>query len=250
MSHPFSQPDSSIESKHGRSSGFQTTDWSALANLNTPEFAEALAKLCQQYWYPVYAFIRRRAGTTHRAEDLTQAFFCKVISLRTFRMADRERGRFRAFLLTSVKNFLASEFEASQAQKRGGDRDFVPFDFAIADQIYLRNRSRQPTPDNEFDRAWALSLIEHAIERLRSEYDRQGDRLRFDLLKPSLRSMSLDYPEIASQLEISEAAVRQAASRFRRSYGQQLRLEIAATLADDESIDTEIDWILEVLRET
>ncbi len=219
-----------------------------LARLDTPEFADALAKLCQQYWYPVYAFIRRRTSDTHRAEDLTQAFFCKVISLQTFRMADRERGRFRAFLLTAVKNFLASEYQASQAQKRGGDHDVFSLDFTVADQMYRRNRTSQAAPEQEFDRAWALSLLEQAIDRLREEYEAQGDRLRFELFVPSLRSSSLDYPSLASQLRISEVAARKAVSRFRACYGQHLRNAIASTLADEDSIEEEVDWILNVLK--
>lgn len=227
--------------------GFQTTNWSVIARLDSPDFSEALAQLCQQYWYPVYAFVRRHTSDVHRSEDLTQGFFCKVISLQTFRMADRERGRFRSFLLTSVKNFLASEYQASQAQKRSGDETALALDFARADQMYQSNRSAQPTPDRAFDRAWALSAIEHAIDRLRADYQRNGDGVRFELFVPALRSSKLDYKRIADQLEVSEVAARKAASRFRAHYGEQLRREIAATLADGESVDAEIDWMMSVL---
>ena len=233
--------------KRSSTSGFQTTDWSVIASLDSPDFSQAIAQLCRQYWYPVYAFVRRRTADAHLAEDLTQGFFCKVISLQTFRMADRERGRFRSFLLTSVKNFLASEYQASQTQKRIGDQHALPLDFALAEQIYNRNHKPQPTPEQAFDRAWALSVIELAIDRLRDEYHDKGDVLRFELFVPTLRSGQLDYPMIAEKLGLSEVAARKAASRFRSHYGQQLRRVIAATLASDENIEAEIDWILGVL---
>ena len=231
-------------------SDFQTTDWSVLSRLDTPDFAEALATLCQQYWYPVYAFVRRRTRDTHRAEDLTQAFFCKVISMRTFRMADRDRGRFRAFLLTAVKNFLATEYEASQTQKRGGDHKLLSLDFGIAERMYEHNQKQsQPTPENEFDRAWAVSLIEHAIDRLRHEYDARNDRERFGLFVPLLRFEKLNYAEVSSTLGISETTARKAASRFRSEFSQQLRRVISETLADGENLEAEIDWMLSVLQD-
>lgn len=238
---------SSFVPGHPATDGFETTDWSMLAKLDSPDFSVALAKLCQEYWYPVYAFIRRRTTDTHQAEDLTQSFFCKVISLQTFRMADRERGRFRAFLLTSVKNYLATEHQSARTQKRGGDRRALSLDFGVADELYQRNGVASLTPDREFDRAWALSLIEHAIETLQQEYDRLELQNQFELFLPTLRSSKLDYGSVSLSLDMSESASRKAASRFRERYGRQLRKVIAATLGDTESIESEIDWILNVL---
>lgn len=231
---------------HAEGSSFPTTHWSELARLESPEFASAMASLCQRYWYPIYAFIRRRCGDTHRAEDLTQAFFAHVLAKQTFRAADPNKGRFRAFLLTSVRNFVANQLASQRTLRRGGDHQVVSIDFAIADRIYLRNRSSEMRPEEEFDRAWAMTLMEKAIERLHDEYASKGQADRFEHLSPLLRSAGLDYDAIASALQIDAAAARKAASRFRARYAQVLRDEISSTLSENGKVEEELAWIFEI----
>lgn len=225
-------------------SSFPTTNWSELGRLASPDFATAMERLCQRYWYPVFVFIRRRCGDLHRAEDLTQAFFAKVLAKQTFRAADPAKGRFRSFLLTAVQNFVADEYASGQTVRRGGQETFVTIDFVTAEQLYLRNQSSDGQPDDEFDRAWALTLMEHAIERLRNEYNDKDQTLRFELLSPILRSVALDHDAIAAALNMTATAARKAASRFRQRYGQILRDEISATLSQSGELSEEIAWIM------
>lgn len=223
---------------------FPTTNWSEIGRLDSPGFANAIAALCQQYWYPVYAYVRRRSVDAHQAEDLTQAFFAKVLARQLFRAADPDKGRFRSFLLTSVRNFLASEHAFQRTQRRGGNERVLSIDAAAAEQLYHRNRSMGGCPEEDFDRAWALTLLERAIDRLRDEYRDKQQSLRFELFVPSLESVPLDYDEIAAALAIDRAAARKAASRFRQRYGELLRDEISATLSDSGELEEEIAWMM------
>ncbi len=225
-------------------SSFQTTDWGVISQLDSPQFAEAMAALCQQYWYPVYAFIRRKSGDATRAEDLTQSFFARVLAKNVFRAANPEKGRFRAFLLTSVKNFLATELAQSQTQKRGGKVKTMTFDFAGADHLFDRNLWTFASPEEAFDRAWAITLMEGAIDQLRGEYTAKDQDQHFELLAPILQSLPLDYSAIASQLNISQPAARKMASRFREQLRFQLRKSVAATLSESDGLDDEIAWMM------
>ncbi len=225
-------------------SSFPTTNWSEIRRLESPEFSSVVAALCQRYWYPIYVFVRRRCGDLHQAEDLTQAFFTQVVAKQTFRAADPGKGRFRSFLLTSVRNFVANDLASARTQRRGGMQRIVSIDFVTADQLYRRNRSSDACPEDEFDRAWAMTLMERAIERLRDEYRANDQSQRFELLSPSLRSVALDYDAIAAEMEIDPAAARKAASRFRQRYGQLLREEISATLSESGDLEDEIAWMM------
>ncbi|MEM9644615.1 MAG: sigma-70 family RNA polymerase sigma factor [Planctomycetota bacterium] len=229
---------------HHPGSSFPTTNWNEIGRLETPEFAAAMTELCQQYWYPIYVFVRRRCGDQHRAEDVTQAFFAKVLAKRTFRHADPSRGRFRSFLLTSVRNFIADDHAAEQTHRRGGGKRVVSIDCMTAEQLYQRNQNAEACPEDEFDRAWAITLMEHAITRLQNEYQAKNQSRRFELLVPTLRSATLDHEAIAEELEIDEVAARKAASRFRQRYGRFLREEIAATLSETGDLKEEIAWMM------
>lgn len=233
----------------GRRSSFPTTNWSRIDALDTDGFASAISELCELYWYPIYAFIRRRCGDAHQAEDLTQAFFQRVLSRQLFRAADPGKGRFRAYLLTSVRNFLISQHAFENTQRRGGQQQIVTFDSGAAEQTYIRNRSGDLSPEEEFDRAWALTLLEHAIDRLKQEHAEKDQADRFQCFAPSLRSSTLDYDSIAEQLQIDPTAARKAASRFRQRYGQFLREEIAATLSESDDLEEEISWIMSLFTQ-
>lgn len=203
-----------------------------------------MSDLCDQYWYPIFVFVRRRCGDLHRAEDLTQAFFAKVLAKQTFREADPTKGRFRSFLLTAVRNFIANDYASQRTHRRGGLERIVSVDFHAAELAYQRNQSSHACPEDEFDRAWATTLMEHAIVRLRDEYCAKDKRKRFELLSPLLRSAKLDHETIAATLEIDVVAVRKAASRFRQRYGQLLREEIALTLSESGDVQEEIAWMM------
>ena len=200
--------------------------------------------MCEQYWYPIYAFIRRRCADSHQAEDLTQAFFEKVLAKQMFRAADPDKGRFRSYVLTSVRNFLADQHAADNAQRRGGRHRVLPIDLVTAEQLYCQSRSSDLSPEDEFDRAWAITLLERAIGRLKDEYEAKQQSRRFELFAPSLRPSPLDYDAIADTLGIDTVAARKAASRFRRRYGQLLREEIASTLSETGDIEEDISWII------
>ena len=228
-------------------SSFPTTNWSEIGQLESPEFSKVMARLCQRYWYPIYVFVRRRCDDQHRAEDLTQAFFVHVLSKQTFRAADPSKGRFRSFLLTAVRNFIANENAAQRTIRRGGDVQTVSIDFQAAEEIYCRHyqgRAAECRPEDDFDRAWATTLMERAIERLRDDFRAKDQLKRFECLSPILQSSELDYSAIAEELEIDAVAVRKAASRFRRQYGQMLRAEISATLSESGDLDEEVSWMM------
>ncbi|QDU75395.1 RNA polymerase sigma factor [Bremerella volcania] len=212
--------------------------------LSQDDFSIAIGVICEKYWYPVYAFIRRRCSDPYQAEDLTQAFFEKVLARRMFRAADPDKGRFRSYVLASVRNFMASHFAAASSQRQGGGQRALPIDMLVAEDLYCRNRTTTSSPEEEFDRAWAITLLETAIDRLRDEYAQKQQLQRFELLMPILQSCPLDYAAISNALEIDAAAARKAASRFRQRYGQLLREEISSTLSETDDIEEEICWII------
>ena len=230
-------------------SSFPTTNWSEIGRLESPEFTNAMAALCQQYWYPIFVFVRRRCGDLHRAEDLTQAFFARVLAKQTFRAADPTKGRFRSFLLTSVRNFIASDYASERTQRRGGSERVISIDFIAAEQLYCRTQTSGDGPEDAFDRAWAMTLMEHAMERLRDEYRDKDQLQRFELLSPILQSAALDYDHIATTLDMDAAAARKSASRFRQRYRQLLRNEISATLSETGDLEEEIAWIMRLFSQ-
>jgi RNA polymerase sigma-70 factor (ECF subfamily) len=230
---------------------FHTTHWSlvlAAGREGTPRSAEALAELCGKYWPPVYAYVRRRVADVHEAQDLTQEFFARLLEKQALGKADPQRGRFRAFLLTAVKNFLANERDRADAQKRGGGRAVLPFDFAATDSRLSAEPADTMTPERLFDRQWAVLLLETALARLRAEYDEAGKGTLFERLKGGLSGEAgLPLAEIARALDMTEAAVKSAAHRLRKRYRELLRGEVSETMADGEDIDDEIHGLFAAL---
>ncbi|MHB1562014.1 MAG: RNA polymerase sigma factor [Isosphaeraceae bacterium] len=224
---------------------FPTTQWSRVvtaASRDASEASEALASLCQAYWYPIYAYIRHRGHTPEQSQDLTQDFFAYILERGLIATADPARGRFRAFLRTVCARQLADRRDRDNAAKRGGGRSPLPIDPGDAESRYAREPAHELTAERIFDRTWALTLLARVVERLRREYDDAGRSERFEefLAVLSRDPASDSYAEIARRLGTTEGNVRVAVHRLRRRYGLLLREEIAATVGDEGQIDDEI----------
>jgi RNA polymerase sigma-70 factor (ECF subfamily) len=230
---------------------FATTHWTvvlAAGRSSDPQARAALEELCRTYWFPLYAYVRRRGHSKEDAEDLTQAFFARFLEKNYLADLDSKRGRFRAFLLAALKHFLANEWDRSQRQKRGGDVPHLSLDWQTADTQFQVAAANQQSPDAAFDREWATALLAKVIERLRAECASEGKTAHFDELKAFLTSgkREVSYPEAARALEMEETAVRVAVHRLRKRYRQLLRAEIANTLADPAQVDEELRALFSV----
>lgn len=233
------------------SARFGTTCWSlvlAAGATTSPESREALETLCQNYWYPVYAYVRRRGYPADVAEDLTQAFFARVLEKKTIRDADPARGRFRSYLLGAVKQFLANEWDRQHARKRGGGARILSLDGA--ETRYSREPAHDQSPERLFDRRWAGALLELVFTALREEYAEPDRRRLFERLKASLTGAEDDrtYRELGTDLGMSESAVKAAAHRLRRRYRELLRDQIARTVDRPDSIEPEIRDLFDAAR--
>jgi RNA polymerase sigma-70 factor (ECF subfamily) len=209
---------------------------------------ESLARLCQSYWFPLYAYVRRRGYSPEDAQDLTQAFFARLMEKNWIAAADQTKGRFRSFLLSAMKHFLADEWDRERAQKRGGGR-LLSLDLATAEAQYSHEPIDAETPERIFERRWALTLLDQVLVRLRSEYEREGKSALFAALHPSLVGERTEQPyaELARSLDSSEAAIKSAVFRLRQRYRQLLREEIAGTLGDNDSVEEELRHLFAVL---
>lgn len=231
---------------------FPTTRWSLVlqaGNPNSPLARESLAELCCAYWYPLYAYIRRRGNGPEQARDLTQDFFARAIEKGLLAEVDPNRGRFRSFLRTVCTHFLANRRDWDQARKRGGGQTVLPIDSVEAEGRYALELADDLTPDKIFDRSWALTLLGRVLDQLGREYDNAGKGAFFETLRdmlsgdPELHS----YTAVAARLGMSEGAARVAAHRLRSRYGELLRQEIAATVAEPTEIDDEIQDLFAAL---
>jgi RNA polymerase sigma factor (sigma-70 family) len=225
---------------------FVTTRWSLVlaagADISSAEAGDALARLCDTYWYPLYAFLRSRGHTAEDAQDLTQAFFARVLERQVFAHADPARGRFRSFLLSSLKNFVANERDREQAKKRGGGTAVVPLEIETAEGRFQLEPRTDETPERIFDRGWALILLDNVIRQLQAEMTRAGRGGHFGELKEFLagEDPQASYAAAASALGMSQGAVRVAVHRLRRRFRELLRHEIAETVSSAEEIDDEL----------
>ncbi|MBI4662327.1 MAG: sigma-70 family RNA polymerase sigma factor [Verrucomicrobia bacterium] len=211
---------------------------------------QALASLCEVYWYPLYAFVRRQGHSPQDAQDLTQAFFARFLEKDYLKDVDRQKGKFRSFLLASLKHFLADQRDRDQAQKRGGGKALVSLDAQTAETRYLLEPHDDLTPDKIFERRWALTLLEQAMARLREEFTLAGKSEFFDQLKVFMAAEKgpVTYAGAAAKLSTTEAAVKMSVQRMRRRYRELLRAEIAHTVARTEEIDEELRHLAEALR--
>lgn len=216
---------------------------------SSPDSSEALESLCQTYWYPLYAYIRRRVADGHEAQDLTQAFFVQLLEKNYVAEATPERGRFRSFLLTAFKHFLSKHWEKQKAQKRGGGRVSISLDFESGDSRYRIEPSTDMTAEQLYEKQWALTLLDHVMQRLEQELADNGNADHFNLLKGHLIGdhSAGTYADAAAKLNMTEAAAKMAAHRMRRRYRRLLREEIAQTVSNPKEVDQEIRELFAVL---
>lgn len=240
---------------HGLTAGsqFETTNWSLVraASADNPAAArDALAELCRAYWYPVYSHVRRKGAPASAAEDLTQGFFLHFIESRIPASADPAAGRFRAYLLASCNHFLANQRAKMETRKRGGGRAIVSFDSLGAEQRFLAEPVDRGTPDRLFDRQWALALLAAALGDLAEECSREGRWELFARLRPmlTLGGETASYAQIGAELAMTQAAVKKAAERLRRRYGELLRARTALTLQHPGDLEDEIHQLRAALE--
>ena len=233
--------------------GFETTHWSLIASAGRQigqRENEALEELCARYWQPLYVFLRRKGHIESEAEDLVQSFFADFLSNRKLLVADRERGRFRTFLLTSLGNFVHNERAARSALKRGGGRSPLSMDVRSVEGNLVREPSVDRTAEDEFDRAWALVVIDNAMQRIAARYQERGKTRWFQALAPFLNAASTDlsYLDVAETLNSSPQAVKVAVHRLRREYRDSLTLTVRQTVAVESEIEDELAILLAALR--
>jgi RNA polymerase sigma-70 factor (ECF subfamily) len=231
---------------------FVTTHWSvvlAAGRNDTTRARDALAHLCQSYWYPLYAYVRRRGHAAHDAQDLTQEFFARLLERHTLAAADPERGRFRSFLLTAMNHFLANEWKKERSQKRGGRYPILSLDLAAAEQRYDLEPADDCSPDRLFDRQWANTLLEQVLDRLEEEYRADGKVSLFDALKQSIAGSreSQPYAELATKLNMNEGAIKVSVHRLRKRYRELLLAEIANTVSAPEDAADELKHLFQSL---
>ncbi len=250
MSETPSNPSGAESRAAAAAAGFQTTHWSVvlLAGRDaSAQSAEALEKLCRAYWYPLYAFARRQGCAPEEAQDATQEFFTRLLARNQLQMADPTRGRFRSFLLASMKNQLANERRAASRQKRGGDVVTFSLDEAQAEQRYLLEPTDNTTPETIFERRWAETILARVLDRLEAEYT--GHTMRFEQLKVFLVDArgSAAFAEVAAHMGVTESALKSVVHRMRRRYADLFRDEVAQTIASPADLDDEIRHLLGML---
>lgn len=228
---------------------FLTTRWSVVVRAGAGESQEALTQLCRDYWYPLYAFLRRRGLSLHDAQDVTQAFFLHIIGGALLTRASAERGRFRSYLLGALQNFLANEQRREHAEKRGGRETIVSIDGMQAEQRFALEPADTLTPETQFERSWAFALLERVCVRLRADYEQAGRAELFEKLQPYLagKGQLAGYDNLGRELAMSASAVAVAIHRMRRRYGELLREEIAHTVASPDEVEEEIAYLLGVV---
>jgi RNA polymerase sigma-70 factor (ECF subfamily) len=227
---------------------FDTTRWSVIAAARGPDAEAAraaLSTLCEAYWYPLYAFIRRWGASPDDARDLTQAFFASLLERRDFEQVRPERGRFRTFLLASAKHFLLNEAARSRAAKRGGGVLSLPLAFDEAEGRYQFEPVDESTPETLYERRWAMTVLERVIAAVQAKWQQSGRRVEFDVLKASLLGEGPPggYAAAAERLGTTEGAVKTAVHRLRKSFRAELRAAIAETVSDSAEIDEELRYL-------
>ncbi len=246
-----SHPDLTPES-HVPDDIFVTTRWTvvlAAGESSSLQSKRALEDLCQTYWFPLYAYVRRRSHSKEDAEDLTQEFFRQLLQRHWIEDVDRNKGRLRAFLITALKHFMAKEWRRVSAQKRGGGQHHISIDPGLAEGRYAAVGSPQMDAEVLFDRQWALTLLELTIKQLEEEYAEAGKATEFAVLKDGLviSHQAIDYPAVASRLDITEGAARVGVHRLRKRFRQLYREEVAQTLPPGSELDEELRYLAESL---
>lgn len=230
---------------------FVTTSWNQILAARTGSSSEsrrALESLCRAYWYPVYAFVRHQGHDAEASRDLTQAYFARLVEKGYLEDFDPSLGRFRVFLKTSIKNFLSKEGEKTRAQKRGGGFEFISLDHAMEDR-YRHEPVDRLTPEQVYERRWALTILERVLTKVRQEFSEAGREAEFEQLKGFLTGEEprLPYGQVATALKVSEGAVKISVHRLRQRFGNLLQKEIADTVASPEEVDDEVRHLLAVV---
>jgi RNA polymerase sigma-70 factor (ECF subfamily) len=241
----MTQPQFNRDELNGSSPEFPPTRWSLVGRAgdqHTNVAADALETLCRAYWYPLYAFVRKRGYDAHTAEDLTQSFFAHLFENGSLQFLDRDKGKFRTFLLTGLTNFLNNDWNKQAALKRGGGVKIIPWDEVQAEELYSREPNTSMTPEELFERRWAFTLIELVLERQRREYETADKQELFALLSPYLTTGGKTefFVNVAAKLKMSEGAVKVALHRMRRRFGELLRRQIAHTVTSPDQVEEEI----------
>lgn len=210
----------------------------------------ALETLCRAYWYPLYAYVRRKGHDPHEAQDLTQGFFERFLSRNFLQSVDAGKGKFRSFLLASLNHYLANEWDRKQTQKRGGRNEIISLDAELAENRYDREPAHELSPEKLFERRWAHTVLDLVLQRLRADFDVAGQVKRFDALKGFLLDErgSVPFAEAAKELGMQEAAVKSAVHRMRKRFRELFREEIANTVATPAEIDEEIRHLILAMR--
>lgn len=234
-------------------SAFVTTRWSVVlragASHDATQAHAALAQLCQAYWYPLYAYVRRRGHNAHDAQDLTQGFFCQLLERQSLSVADPQRGRFRSFLLSSMNHYLAGEWKRENAQKRGGGERPFSLDWAAAEQRFDLEPADHAAPDALFEKQWATTLLAEVLHKLESEYHAAGKAGLFASLKHALMAQhdSEPYADLAQSLGMNEGALKVAIHRLRKRYRELIREEISNTVDRPREVDEEMRHLYKIL---
>jgi DNA-directed RNA polymerase specialized sigma24 family protein len=241
-------PDSEPGRSSDRQEWFATTYWSvvlAAGGESLTEAGAALEKLCQSYWYPLYAFVRRSGHDDETAKDLTQSFFARFLEKNYLKDVDRSKGRFRSFLLVSLKHFLANEWDRQRAARRGGGCQIVALNEEWIEGCERQDASLSLTPEKLYERRWALALLDTVRHKLEAEFVAGGKKELFDALQFYLSGEKglAPYAEVAGRLNLSVDAIKKAVERMRRRYGELLREEIAQTVTHPAEIDDEVRWL-------
>jgi RNA polymerase sigma factor (sigma-70 family) len=233
-----------------RAQVFVTTHWTVVLTAgrsDTPRAQAALEHLCRTYWYPLYAYIRRRGYSPHDAEDLTQEFFARILARNDVATVSPERGKFRAYLLAAINHFLSDEWDKARARKRGGGTRVVQLDSAVAESLYAQGHAEGLVPERLFDQRWAITMLEEVYRQLCREYQRDGKAALFEALRFSLMGerSTVPYAELAGRLNLSEGAVKVAVHRLRQRYRQVLRELVAGTVASPDEVEDEMRHLLQ-----
>jgi RNA polymerase sigma-70 factor (ECF subfamily) len=239
-------------SQHPAAPRFISTHWTVVLSAgdpSSPHAATALETLCRAYWYPLYAYVRRRGHSTSQAQDITQEFFMQLLEHNWVARVDRHKGRFRSFLLMAMKRFLANEWDKVKTQKRGGYIQFVSLQLDTAEIRYIQELADTSTPEQVYEKQWALTLLESVLDQLHEEYVQDGKAILFDKLKSCLVGSSAlqPYAQLAAELDMTEGSVKVAVCRLRQRYREQLKEEIAQTVASVADVEDELHHLFRVL---
>lgn len=226
----------------GPDRAFQTTHWSVVLQAATGASTTALERLCATYWFPLYSFVRRQGFDAHDAQDLTQGFFALFLAKHYLKDVDREKGRFRSFLLASLKHYLANEWKKARRQKRGGHVETFSLDAVTAEERFQMEPAALDSPERAYDRRWATTVLDTVLRRLRQEFEETGRGIRFPVLSAFLFQEAApgEYARLAAGWRVTESAVRSSVQRTRQRYAALFREEIAHTVSDPRDVDAEI----------